>query len=237
MRPESIGTLVSGAIPIFSGIYITLLAFRVIGKRLGPDPKHDAWHNRFGGVMRVVGPLLILFGLFQWVAESVKVLNSSSLPMATNWKRYATADGVSSAEFPYPPTAETKSAFGIEMNSLRLSLPDSDLSYRLTSSDITAGAPPATDEERLDSMKDNVIAFGTQISQKYEFLREEKISENGMSGRYLEFAAGEKHFVRLKVFVLDRRIYRIIAVMPQSKKEDEATRHFLSSFRIEKSKM
>jgi hypothetical protein len=106
----------------------------------------------------------------------------------------------------------------------------------LTFSVMPAGAQLATDEERLDSIRDNTPAFGAQQGKKYELTHDERISENGVSGRELEFAAGEKYTVRTKVFILDNRLYRIIAVTPRSQKEDEATQRFLSSFRFEKNK-
>jgi hypothetical protein len=79
MQSEGVGELVNGAIPFFFGIYCTLLGRRLIGKKLGEDPRWDEWHNRFGGLMRVVGPTLIVFGLLQWVASAYHS-KFSSLP-------------------------------------------------------------------------------------------------------------------------------------------------------------
>lgn len=236
MRPEVVGELVNGAIPFFGGIYATLLGFRVLGKSPGADPKYDEWHHRFGGLLKVLGPLLVLFGLFLWISGIARNSSSSGPPQVADWRRYTTSDGVCSAEFPEQPKQDTKSALGVESNRLTLSLPGPDIYYMLTFSDIPAGAPPATDEERLDSIRDSMPAFGAQMGMKFQFVHEERISENGVPGRDLQFAAGEKHTFRAKVFILDTRIYRIIAVTPRSKKEDEETRRFLSSFQFEKSK-
>lgn len=65
MRPSTFAALVDGAIPILGGIWGTLAGYRFIGKQPGESPKHDDWHRRFGPMMRIVGPLLIVFGLFQ----------------------------------------------------------------------------------------------------------------------------------------------------------------------------
>lgn len=236
MRPDVLGELVNGAIPFCGGIYATLLGFRVVGKQPGSNPKYDEWHNRFGGILRVFGPFLVLFGLFLWVSGIVRVSTSDGPPQAEAWKRYTTADGVCSAEFPEPPKQDAKSALGIESGGLTLSLSSLDVYYMLTFSDIPADSPPATNEERLNSIRDNMPAFGAQMGMKYEFVREERISENGIPGRDLEFAAGEKHTFRAKIFILGTRIYRIIAVTRRSEQEDEATRRFLRTFRFESNK-
>ena len=104
----------------------------------------------------------------------------------------------------------------------------------LTFSDIPADAPPLADEERLDSIRDNMPAFGSQMGMKYEFVREDKLLENGMHGRDFVFAAGNKYTSRTKVFILQQRIYRQIAVTPRDETDNDETKRFLSSFRFEK---
>ena len=63
MQPETIGVLVDAAIPIAGGTYVTLLAHRKVGSKPGESPKMDAWHDRFGTAMKVVGPLCVVFAL------------------------------------------------------------------------------------------------------------------------------------------------------------------------------
>ena len=67
MRPEVIATLAEGGTTIFFGICATLLGYRVIGKRPGESRKSDQWHERHGTAFQVLGPWIILFGLFQIV--------------------------------------------------------------------------------------------------------------------------------------------------------------------------
>jgi len=64
MSPELLGQLVNASIPFFGGVYATLLGFRVVGAKPGQSLKSDEWHARFGKLLKVLGPLLILFGLF-----------------------------------------------------------------------------------------------------------------------------------------------------------------------------
>jgi hypothetical protein len=64
MRPEVVGALVEGAIPFFFGIYATLLAYRIVGKKPGESPRYDEYHAKHVGKLKVLGPLVALFGVF-----------------------------------------------------------------------------------------------------------------------------------------------------------------------------
>jgi hypothetical protein len=114
-----------------------------------------------------------------------------------------------------------------------LSVPSQDITYRLSASDIPLGGPPATDEERLDAVRDG---FSSQPGTKSQLLHEGRISENGVPGRFLELVVGEKYKSQLKVFILKARIYQIMVVRPRNAEEDDSMKRFLSSFRFEKSK-
>jgi hypothetical protein len=61
------GTLVNAAIPFVVGVYCLLVGFRLVGKRPGADPKFDRWHERFGTVLKVAGPVLMALGVFYLV--------------------------------------------------------------------------------------------------------------------------------------------------------------------------
>jgi len=229
-----VGDLVNGAIPFFGGIYATLLGFRVLGKKPGANPKYDEWHNRFGGLLKVLGPFLVLFGLFLGFKSVFEASSSSDTPQVADWRRYTTSDGVCSAEFPQPPKEASQSTSRVESKRLSLSLLDVDSYYSLVFSDIPEDSPQATDEERLDSIRDAMPVHAAQNGQQFKLVHEERITENGMKGRELEFVTGEKYILRAKVFILGTRIYQMNAVTPRSKKEDETTRRFLVSLRFEK---
>jgi len=54
----------SGLIPIAVGIYVLLAVFRIV--RVSKDPEaNELWLQKFGPMMKVISPLLILFGLGQ----------------------------------------------------------------------------------------------------------------------------------------------------------------------------
>jgi len=72
MTPEQVGILVDTAIPVAAGIFVTLLAHRVVGAKPGENPKMDAWHDRFGKWMKIVGPALVVISLITGVASALR---------------------------------------------------------------------------------------------------------------------------------------------------------------------
>ena len=54
----------SGLIPIAGGMYVLLAVFRVV--RLSKNSEaNELWLRKFGPMMKVAGPIVILFGLGQ----------------------------------------------------------------------------------------------------------------------------------------------------------------------------
>lgn len=54
----------AGLIPILVGVYTLLVAFRVV--RLSKNPEaNELWLRKFGTLMKILGPIVILFGLAQ----------------------------------------------------------------------------------------------------------------------------------------------------------------------------
>lgn len=55
-------------ISLAGGVYVTLLAFRVIGPAPEADLKTDAWHKKWGRSMKIIGPLLLIISLVRLTA-------------------------------------------------------------------------------------------------------------------------------------------------------------------------
>jgi hypothetical protein len=51
-------------IPLIGGIYCLLIAFRIIRVSKNPETE-EAWHRKFGRLMKLMGPVLVLFGLIE----------------------------------------------------------------------------------------------------------------------------------------------------------------------------
>lgn len=52
-----------GIIPLVGGIYGLLLAYRVLPRRPKDPARMELWHRKFGKMMKVLSPLLIVFGV------------------------------------------------------------------------------------------------------------------------------------------------------------------------------
>ncbi len=77
--------LVISAVPLLGGLYVLLLALRVVGKRPGEDPEFDQWHQARGRTGLFFGPLLIFFGLFlaTWaILDALAPIPEPSAPVA-----------------------------------------------------------------------------------------------------------------------------------------------------------
>jgi hypothetical protein len=66
MHADTTTAIIKCVIPALAGLYLTVLAFRVVGKKPGQDPRWDAWHQQWGRVMKLVGPALFLVGVVQF---------------------------------------------------------------------------------------------------------------------------------------------------------------------------
>lgn len=232
MSAEVLAKPITAAIQSVIGFYLTLVGFRVLGKKLGESIKYDAWYARWGKWMRISGLFLVAFALSQAGMAFARSSISSKILHPANWQRYALSDNVCSAEFPDPPKHTTKAESGIEADGLALLLEKLDISYTITCIALPADASPATDEERLNAIRDGIPASYTKAKIKVEFVRERKFSEDRILGRELEFRAGETHTIRDKIFILNQRIYRIVVMTPNDRKDNEETSRFLNSFRF-----
>ena len=56
----------TGLIPILGGVYLTLMAHRVIPRKPNDPEKMELWHRKFGKMSKVLGPLLVGFGLLEF---------------------------------------------------------------------------------------------------------------------------------------------------------------------------
>ncbi|HEY4261419.1 MAG TPA: hypothetical protein VGM98_14725 [Schlesneria sp.] len=229
MNPDFFGELINGAIPLFGGIYLTLLGFRKTGKQPGVSPSFDEWHRRYGRLLKVIGPALIMFGPGLWLANWARMG-----PPAGEWQRYSTADGVCSIEFPASPKATNQKARRVTSTGMSLSMQGANTYYALTHSDEFDVDAAQTDEQRLDLIRDNFPSAGHQIGVEYKLLQEHKITLDGLNGREWEFDANKKHSLQMRVFFIGGKCYRAIAAVSLKDRDSEQTRHFLASLRIEK---
>ncbi|WP_169978185.1 hypothetical protein [Tautonia rosea] len=71
-NPDLFAVIVEATIPIVAGVFATLLGHRVIGKTPGTDFRWDAWHQQYGMVFKVLGPFMVLFGIFLAIVDLLR---------------------------------------------------------------------------------------------------------------------------------------------------------------------
>jgi hypothetical protein len=236
MPGRTFGELVSALSPVLFGIVILLLGYRVIGKKPGASPQYDQWHSKYHFMLKVVGVVLLFSGTALLILlpdyPSLFPPSSPEAERGAGWQRYTTEDGACSAEFPDTPKRDDKTAGGITSRRLTLLRHNGDVYYILSFSGYLAEKPMAV-EERLDSIRDNLPLAGAQAGLRYELVSERRITDAGVPGRSLEYRYGEKSVLLTKVFISGAQMYRLIAVVPKTMKDDPETQHFLQSFRFE----
>jgi len=215
---EAIATLLIGAVLLFLG-------HRTSGARMGPSSLATPPGARPGRRLRVAGWIVL-------VAGGANVLWHLPARPHAYWIRYQTLDTRCSAEFPARPSREKVAMAGGPGDRLSLTWTARDAMYLLTVSDLPAEAPAASDEERLDAIRDGLAQARTPSGDQFRLVREERAVVAGRSVRELELAAGTRRTVRMRLFVWDGRIYRVTADTPPGP-EDPDTRWFLVSFRPE----
>jgi hypothetical protein len=72
MNAHVVIALIEAAIPVGGGLYMTLLAHRIVSKRPGVSPDYDAKMNKWGGTLQICGPLTVVCGMLIAVAKLVR---------------------------------------------------------------------------------------------------------------------------------------------------------------------
>jgi hypothetical protein len=58
---------IKGILGICAGIYVTLLASGVLPLNLKDPEKTALWHRKFGPLLLILGPVIVIFGILQLI--------------------------------------------------------------------------------------------------------------------------------------------------------------------------
>jgi len=232
MNTDQISAVViRGVIPVLLGLYISLLAFRVIGRKPGENQKWDEWRRRYGWLLKVCGAAGVLSGLFLMAQVLFFAPNPGPKPSGA-WARAYTDDRRFSAEFPEPPQRDTETVQTVEFHTLTLPVNARNNTFTLDYSDLPEHLRGVDDEGVLDATRDAVLEFGGQPGKGSKLVREEKHSGPGPPGRFLLISTGR--FTQwMKVFIVGGRSYRAIAVTPRNPQDEADGQRFVDSVRFE----
>jgi hypothetical protein len=75
-RPGDMADLVEYGFLAAAGVYFTLAGYRVIGTTPGTNERVDAFHQKWGRLARIGGPVMIVCGL--WLIAAVLLKKTSS---------------------------------------------------------------------------------------------------------------------------------------------------------------
>jgi hypothetical protein len=224
MKRDLLITLAGDSLLFAGGLYATLLGFRVIGKKPGVSAQHDDWYKRWGRNLKILGPMLMVFAVF---STTLAVFQYRFAARSIVWKRYATSDGVCSAEFPGVPTVDSTT------QRIHLTRENGAAYYMLSYATIPLDAPEMTTAELLNASREGGSDLGEELGTTFQFVRERDVVVADRSGREWEFAA-ENSTLLVRAFIRERRIYRMAVMLPKEKRADEMAQRFLNSIRIEK---
>ena len=228
MSAQMFGEVIPNGISILIGICVTLVGFRVFGKKPGVNEEADRWHAKTGKWLKLLGPVIVLGGLVSLVATTGKYWSRP----ADGWSRHSTTDGACSAEFPHAPQHEVQSAPGDNGESLNMADSSHNTNYSLTFSDLSAKDAARPIDEQFDDIRD--IFMGASPGGTTPVLLDERVLvENGFPGREYRIAVGHRFVTRIKVFINGSRVYRAIAVNPPDIELDRKSQRFIGSFRFE----
>ncbi len=222
MSPDVTADVFEAGIQVAVGTWMTLLAYEVVGANLRA---RVPWIKNRSMLLKIGGPALIALGLAQGVTAALRTPPST----APQWQRVSSTDGACSIEFPRAPQHEVKPLGGVPTDVRDAYLEDLDEDFRLSSVDVPAGAPAASDDQRLGAMHDGLIAYANANGQ--QVLRDERESEHGRRGVRLDTVVNGKHVMRTRIFVAGGRAYRAIVVTPKDVSSEDADR-FLASLRF-----
>ena len=64
MDSYQVACVIEGLLPTIGGVFATLLGHRKIGKKPGEDPRYDEKVAQVLPTLKVLGPIIFLFGLY-----------------------------------------------------------------------------------------------------------------------------------------------------------------------------
>ncbi len=199
------------------GIFACIYGFR-------PPRKATPTQQRATKILRVCGPLVVLFGILYFFIDQ---------PAATTWQRHLTSDGFASAEFPATPQAtqqtDTINGISAERTSLSYDVPSKDISMFLSFSAMPRNEQSVPDTERVAAMK------GYFKQQGFSIVRDSSVQLGIATGFALELQGdGGKTRMWMRIAFVAGKVYRIVISSAGSHHDDPIITHSLESFRIER---
>lgn len=180
-----------------------------------------------GAAVWVVIAIVIAAG-FMLTDAGKSIFSSVSAP--ATWKEFSSAEGNFAVLMPGTPSYEKKNtatALGpIDMHMFTLNI-GRDAAYLVMYSDYPEIVTRAKPDALLDGGRDGALA-----NTKGKLIGEQNMSLDGFPGREIVIEVPGKGLLKLRVFLVGRRMFQVMAVGTKEMIEHEDTAKYLTSFRL-----
>jgi hypothetical protein len=216
MIPAFVIQHIDAIITTAAGLIACIVAFR---KR----EQFRSNSNRFARGLPILAPLVLIFGLLQFVMDSRP---------AYSWQRFSTNDEHASAEFPIAPTREeaTDHAGALSVHRIEMicNVPKRDINLRLSYNQIPPEGAGLTTSQRLEGM----TAFFEQQGFKITTFTNETVGEIPIYRIVADKNSGEVRQM-LRIAIQNNAIYRALATSTRGFHDDPVIMRFVDSFRFQ----
>jgi len=181
-----------------------------------------------GAAVWVVIAIVIAGAGFMLTGAGRNIFSSISAPAA--WQEFSSADGNFAVLMPGTPSYEKKNsttALGpIDMHMFTLNI-KRDAAYLIMYSDYPEIVTRAKPEDLLDGGRDGALS-----NTKGKLVGEQNMSLDGFPGREIVVEVPGKGLLKLRVFLVGRRLFQVMAVGTREMVEHEDASKYLTSFRL-----
>ena len=183
-----------------------------------------------GGVAAWVVAILMLAGATWFMMSDAgrSLLSSTTAPAV--WQEFSSTEGNFAILMPGTPSYEKKNSTTvlgpIDMHMFTLNI-KRDAAYLIMYSDYPEIVTRAKPDDLLDGGRDGALA-----NTKGRLISEQNMSLDGFPGREIVIEVPGKGLMKLRAFMVRRRLFQIIAVGTKEMVEHEDAGRYLTSFRL-----
>ena len=204
---------VDAIISMAGGVFCTWIGLKAAGK---------GDHSRRTRLLKILGPCVICFGIFQFLIGSIS---------SVEWRRIATPDGIASVEFPGAPKENDQTQIlngqTVRATGWIYAVPRKDISLRISYSTAAASESGIPADQRFEFLKQFFSKQGFVV------LKEDKITIGNASGYSLQLEHTEsKAVVWMRISYVGNCIYRVVGSAGAAFHDDPLISKFVDSFKI-----
>jgi hypothetical protein len=216
-----------------AGLYATGMGFRWIGKKAGVSEPYDQWHSKFGGFLKIIGPMIVLIAVFLASINLTRGISSSGFARV-DWTEVKTADGRARASLPGKPEESTRSMDGefgeVKVHLFKFVTNGGRCVYLFMYADHPeATFAKGTIEDFLKAARDfSLESLGGKLLDQSDKTR------NGLKGQEFRVDVPAKKLVmHARTVIQQPRVYSLSVFLPKDEKAPYDVDTFFGSLKID----